>query len=139
MTKPYLIAHKVRGEPAFDIAERMRCPICDERGEFFQRPDCNECDGEGFWWILSSGGWRAHPYWHCELNLLIKEIDVPLSQIPEDWPDLFSVNDRKHVSLNLDEYGISRTEKDREAGRNLLATLGMLREKPKLEPLKRRI
>lgn len=45
----YLIAHKVRGEPAFDIAEKLQ--IGDEEG-----------------WIIPTSGHRAYPYWHCPLR-----------------------------------------------------------------------
>ena len=43
-TEPYLIAHLVRGEPAFDIAHRLQ--IGDEEG-----------------WIIPTSGHRAYPYW----------------------------------------------------------------------------
>ena len=39
----YLIAHRVRGEPAFDIAQRSQ--IGDEEG-----------------WIIPTSGHRAYPY-----------------------------------------------------------------------------
>jgi hypothetical protein len=48
----YLIAHKVRGQPAFDIAEQM------------------EVEGETFWMIPTSGH-RAYPYFMERLDLLI--------------------------------------------------------------------
>jgi hypothetical protein len=44
MTEPYLIAHVVRGQPAFDIAERIQ--IGDEEG-----------------WIIPTSGHRAYPLW----------------------------------------------------------------------------
>ena len=56
MTDLYLIAHRVRGEPAFDIATRMECPECTAQG-------CNECDSLGYWWIIPTSGHRAYPWW----------------------------------------------------------------------------
>ncbi|SRR6266702_7332524 len=55
MTDLYLIAHKVRGEPAFDIAEQMECPLCHGNGCF----ECNDC---GYWWIVPTSGHRAYPF-----------------------------------------------------------------------------
>jgi hypothetical protein len=57
----YLIAHKVRGEPAFDIGSRFECPECHGIG-------CPEC-GDGQWWIIPTTGHRAYAYWHTELNI----------------------------------------------------------------------
>lgn len=48
MSDPYLIAHLVRGSPAFDIAIR-----CDDMG--------TESD-PGPWWIVPTSGHRAYPY-----------------------------------------------------------------------------
>src|SRR6266699_1935829 len=48
-SEPYLILHKVRGEPAFDIAVKM------------------EVEGEA-WWIIPTSGHRAYPcnWWRLE-------------------------------------------------------------------------
>jgi hypothetical protein len=56
----YLIAHKVRGEPAFDIGIRSECPECRSAG-------CHECT-DGYWWIIPTSGHRAYPYWHYPLG-----------------------------------------------------------------------
>ena len=45
----YLIAHKVRGEPAFDIAEPMQV-------------------GDETWWVIPTSGHRAYPYWTSKLE-----------------------------------------------------------------------
>lgn len=74
ITEPYLILHKVRGQPAFDIAIKMRCPICegarqglDEIGAF----TCNACDPyDGWWWIVSTSGHRAYPSDYIQLKHL---------------------------------------------------------------------
>lgn len=55
MSEPYLIAHKVRSQPAFDIAIRMICPLCPNEGH-----GCYECDGLGYWWIVPTSGHRAY-------------------------------------------------------------------------------
>jgi len=60
----YLIAHKVRGEPAFDVAQKMICPHCDN----FNEVGCAECDHEGHWWIIPTSGHRAYPYDHTLLD-----------------------------------------------------------------------
>jgi hypothetical protein len=60
----YLILHKVRGEPAFDIAEKLQ--IGDEEG-----------------WIIPTSGHRAYPYqmWPIDHNR------HPMEGIPPEWPD----------------------------------------------------
>jgi hypothetical protein len=50
-SEPYLIAHKVRGAPALDIAVQMH--VADE-----------------VWWIIPTSGHRAYPYWHESLQCL---------------------------------------------------------------------
>lgn len=86
MTEPFLIAHLVRGEPAFDIAIKLM--IGDEEG-----------------WIIPTSGHRARPYWSIELSELRIDESWPgepsfphiLSQVssaPENWPDHYTINDR---------------------------------------------
>lgn len=48
--EPYLILHRVRGEPAFDIATKLQ--IGDEEG-----------------WIIPTSGHRAYPYWQQKLTV----------------------------------------------------------------------
>lgn len=75
MTDLYLIAHKVRGEPAFDVACRMACACCyvDEASAHAHLPSdtfgpgCVECDETGYWWIIPTSGHRAYPWWHANL------------------------------------------------------------------------
>lgn len=64
--RPFLILHKVRGEPAFDVAEKMECPICRDRGEPCEADNCED----GHWWIISTSGHRAYPYWTCPIYSL---------------------------------------------------------------------
>lgn len=89
--EPYLIAHKVRGEAAFDIAIQMDCPICKGRFGDDIPKGCDECDGEGYWWICSTSGHRARPYWHLPLDDIEASygkspIDI-CPDMPEGWPD----------------------------------------------------
>jgi hypothetical protein len=61
----HLILHKVRGEPAFDVAIKLM--IGSEEG-----------------WIIPTSGHRAYPYWNLPLN----KLDLPpASAPPTDWPD----------------------------------------------------
>lgn len=109
MTDPFLILHKVRNAPAFDIAEKLRCPECNgvggymvkdfETGEVtdYEGASCDECEGQGFWWIIPTSGHRAYPVDFTPLNHLIEsesEAKVLGSvttytrpEIPLDWPD----------------------------------------------------
>lgn len=82
----FLIAHKVRGEPAFDIAIKMDCPECTA--------GCPECDGLGYWWIIPTSGHRAHPYWHRQLVLgewPPQVNDAPDLDPPPDCPDHYPI------------------------------------------------
>ena len=117
MTELYLIAHKVRGQPAFDIAER--CDDMDSEGD------------PGPWWSIPTSGHRAHPFWACQVLqsrneaiagnpitnthpwvLLENELAVPL--LPDPWPDHYPTAAEPRHSPT--------------AGRGLLARLGLLRK-----------
>lgn len=120
MPTPYLIAHVVRGEPAFDIAIPLQ--IGDEEG-----------------WIIPTSGHRAYPYWQKPLHEL--GIDqgpdtcwawgwnnetgtcqglIPIP--PDDWPDHYP-------------HRASPAEARTKAP-SLLAALGLT---PKRDPIKRRV
>lgn len=85
--EPHLILHKVRNEPAFDIAEPM------------------EVDNEVIW-IIPTSGHRAYPYQQWQLNELFwapTESDPKISIIDAsdscvihlmtaNWPDHYSTN-----------------------------------------------
>lgn len=96
----YLIAHRVRGEAAFDIATRMTCVICE--GTLTKQIDteeggpCDECDSLGYWWIIPTSGHRAFPYWYhgpikieptIEGPYLSIEFTCPMPPMPFDLPD----------------------------------------------------
>lgn len=80
----HLILHKVRGEPAFDIAEKLM--IGDEEG-----------------WIIPTSGHRAYPCRHWPLDDLSDVSDITRAgyhdhpyeyidePIPADWPDHYPV------------------------------------------------
>jgi len=83
MSEPYLIAHKVSGQPAFDIAEWMECPECG--GEYISY-GCTECD-KGVWWIIPTSGHRAYPFWNAELPAMME--DHPDVGLEIRWGHLF--------------------------------------------------
>jgi hypothetical protein len=65
MTVQYLILHKVRGEPQYDIAEK--CMIGDEEG-----------------WVLCTCGHRCFPY--KALLMAEPEVEADFAQHPEHYP-----------------------------------------------------
>lgn len=73
MTEFYLIAHKVRGEPAFDIAIKMHVEALEED-----------------WWIIPTSGHRAYPYWSEGLLHIMTMSEVP--PMPTDLPDHYEVS-----------------------------------------------
>lgn len=90
MTDPYLIAHKVRGEPAFDVAIRMACPECNEypMPESYDGRGCHECDSLGYWWVIPTSGHRAYPYWHCEIaDLAVAQGNMEYYSVSSEVPD----------------------------------------------------
>lgn len=108
MTDLYLIAHKVRGEPAFDVATKVACPECNDPESGTQ--GCTECDQFGFWWIIPTSGHRAYP---CDYVLLTNPLSL---EGFEELPDHYATRAAPAFSL---------TE-----------VLGLTR--PKAQPIKRR-
>ncbi len=96
MNEQWLVAHKVRGEPAFDVAERVVCAECggldlanegEGEGEGSGLP-CPECDSLGYWWIIPTSGHRAYPYWSEACAICIRDwVDVVQLSCPIDLPD----------------------------------------------------
>lgn len=113
MSDLYLILHKVRGEPAFDIAQRVQ--IGDEEG-----------------WIIPTSGHRAYPFLTWELGKLEDELS-PLQKLI----DLFHEKLQTKQWLGLPDHFTANTPRDptpltaRVTG--LLSVLGL---GPK--PIKRR-
>lgn len=66
LSELYLIAHKVRGEAAFDVAQKLQ--IGDEEG-----------------WIIPTSGHRAYPYWYQSLEAVFSYHFVP--PLPPDLRD----------------------------------------------------
>lgn len=68
----YLIAHKVRGEPAFDVALRA--------------DDMGTDSDPGPWWIIPTSGHRAYPY---IIPTTGEEAVIPLDDLYQygtEWP-----------------------------------------------------
>lgn len=114
----YLVAHKVRGEPAFDIAERQPCSEC-RTYEYIEsiavaksNSGCPECDQRGFWWIVSTSGHRAYPYWSEDINALMYAAGYIVDKsMPTDLPDHYP----------------SRTPPQTKfSGKSLLSQLGLI-------------
>lgn len=95
--QPYLIAHKVRGEAAFDVAIKMQVEGYDEP-----------------WWIIPTSGHRAYPYWSVTLDEFRSGsfcgkspiMENPMQFCPTGHPDHTDFRDRaprKITSINLEE------------------------------------
>jgi hypothetical protein len=80
----YLIAHKYCGQPTFDVAAKMRCPVCE-----LISPNCSECD-EGYWWILNDGH-RAYPYWQMPFKSVLGQIMMDIPDMPNDARDAYPI------------------------------------------------
>lgn len=137
MSDLYLIAHLARGEPTFDIAEKQACPLCDPAANADQGPHqplgCDECSGSGHWWILSTPGYRAYPWWTTLLedctgpmrDNSMRRIHISLcGDPPSDSPDIFACNDRPSTTAAP------------TGAKALLAKLGLIRPSA---PIKRRL
>jgi hypothetical protein len=79
----YLIAHKVRGELAFDVAIKMPMSIGGHTEN---------------WWLIPTSGHRAYPYRYWALEDLLDTSDINNYgyhdcigmldiTIPDSWPD----------------------------------------------------
>lgn len=103
MTDLYLIAHRVRGEPAFDIACML--DILDEDGDPI--------------WIIPTSGHRAYPYWYCELiddgvTIGLEWVDRPASPppMPPDLQDHYHLDQptRTKTPTLLSRLNLHRTQ-----------------------------
>lgn len=70
----FLIAHKVRGELAFDVASQIADGTLTDPGP---------------WWIIPTSGHRAYPFWSTPLLAL----NVPLLAVPGDLRDHYAARD----------------------------------------------
>ena len=107
MAEPYLILHVVRGQPVFDVAERM--------------PELDEDDNEA--WIIPTSGHRAHPYRHWKMDDLYDGSDM-------DMPQPTYVLDNVDPPADLPDHYPTAAEPRNSpaAGHGLLARLGLLRK-----------
>lgn len=67
----FLIAHKVRGEPALDIAVQMEM-------------------ADGTWWIIPTSGHRAYPFWFEEMTKMIDTASI-FATMPSDLRDHYAI------------------------------------------------
>src|SRR6266436_2513248 len=103
MVHLYLIAHRVRGKAAFDIAEQMECPHCTGR-DLNDAHACFDCDSLGYWWIIPTSGHRAFPYATIPLQMLgvigwgeVKPYNPGV--MPPGWPDHFKTLPAQKVDI----------------------------------------
>jgi hypothetical protein len=104
----HLILHKVRGQPAFDVAER--CGMCKEPCQ----PQCGlwpKCQDEE-WWIIPTSGHKAYPVqtWPIDSVEYLGQIHVgingafigSMSTIPHNWPDHYSAKAAPKEAITFD-------------------------------------
>lgn len=115
MSEPFLIAHLVRGEPAFDIATKIVCPEC--RNVSYDNEDdyCAECDATGFWWIIPTSGHRAYPFYTIPLKQCVDmhymDGDVSRPMIaPTGWPDHYPHSASPRTTPDLRSLGLARPQ-----------------------------
>lgn len=85
----YLIAHRVRGAPAFDIAQQMEV-------------------GDEVWWIIPTSGHRAYPYNSWPMTELEGDVgqgywEAILQECPLDLPDHYETTAAKGGGRSLDD------------------------------------
>lgn len=119
----FLIAHKVRGAPTFDIAIHLTCPVCDATNDH-----CPSCDGVGHWWIIPTSGHRAYPYW----DIRLEDCTGPMHEN--------SVR-RIHISLcgELPKGLRDHYTTEAETARSLIDTLGLKAQLMPTQPILRRL
>lgn len=135
MTDRWLIAHKVRGEAAFDVATQIECAECATWQNRDQFTYCSECNDLKYWWIIPTSGHRAYPWWSMEFYDIFtehefkdyggchcKSIQQSAGDMPDDLPDHYT----------------TRAE-PKAPKRNLLAEIGLAKPAGMVGTLKRRI
>lgn len=132
MAEPFLILHRVRGEHAFDIAEKFCnawCHPCQPKCGLWNGETC--AAQEENWWIIPTSGHRAYPYhmWPLlemafEQNVLngggslkIGQLDEYTLRPPKDWLDHYACNDRP----------IASTAEHKSFAKGLLEKLGLVK------------
>lgn len=85
----YLILHKVRGEPAFDVAQKVQLGAEDE----------TQPGWLGEVWIIPTSGHRAYPYkmweWHHLQIDSYKMLTAKGFAIPTTWPDHYAASEQR--------------------------------------------
>lgn len=128
---PYLILHKVRGEPVFDIAIKLCLSApCQANCGLWDGERCEAHDEE--WWIIPTSGHRAYPYWFREVDDIFFDADIdaggcvgkPIGFVIPPMPE--GIPDHYHQS--------SKVDKAPSLLDSVMAVLGRARE-----PLKRRV
>jgi hypothetical protein len=116
MNDLYLILHKVRGEPTFDIAQRAcQGSPCQPNCGLWNGETCSAAED----WIIPTSGHVAHPWWSAPLNNAVdwemQRINgnplPPIDEIPNDIPDHYQPS--------------TSPKEDRASGTSLLAALGL--------------
>lgn len=141
---PFLIAHLVRGTPAFDIAHRLPCPECQSyesvTGEYCEsrkpQSECDECERLGYWWIVGTSGHRAYPYQSWGLDELLWSPTLADPKIP-----ITDASESIMASLATtswpDHYPTCSIPKS--SGSSLLAALSLHLPTQRSAPIKRRV
>jgi hypothetical protein len=113
MSEPYLILHKVRGEPAFDIAEPLI--IGDEEG-----------------WIIPTSGHRAYPITWWNMNEIgIRKFGEDMCHVlHNDYPDWLHLPDHYQASEARSRLATAASD--------ILSLMGIGKPKPQA-PVKRRV
>jgi len=123
MNDLYLILHKVRGEPAFDIAQRLDRPHDLYKTEDNEAPDVikdqngevvlglckicgrgeiqleEQCDGEDVW-IIPTSGHRAYPCFAIEVGQIVQEDVYKMfleGNIAPELPDHYKASEPRAV------------------------------------------
>lgn len=115
MTDLFLIAHKVRGEAAFDVATKMECPECHNGPCDKDTPMCVECDDEGYWWIIPTSGHRAYPYWTNSLDNavdweMLRINGNPIVDMPPSIPDHYPTKSEPNAPTLAERLGLNKVK-----------------------------
>lgn len=126
----YLIAHKVRGEPAFDIAQRM----CE--GDEMCQGDCGlypDCKTEPIW-IIPTSGHRAFPLMNWPLNALCHNTGTDYDWGPDVTTECGPIEHHNEWSSLRDHYLTEAV-----AAKSLVDILGLIHAPlTRQPPIKRR-
>lgn len=133
MTDPYLIAHLVRGQPAFDIAIRTNCCVChaNPTAVSFLVPtteDCTNCGGLGYDWMIPTSGHRAYPYWFEPLLPIVTGIS---SECDAEYVTYQEAIPEPPADFTQDHYSPSAAPRGQGLITNLAERLGFI-TKPKV-------